>query len=144
MIKARTGLFRVIFTFLQVLILSFVIIQSHEISKVGAADTLHITGTVTDQGGNPVSNVSVYATDPGGSTPIDYGTITSNVSGYYDLQLSVAGTYDFHYDPPSGSGQFLFNFRADGDSMSSRLPNPFTLSLSKRCVRLRQAQSERL
>jgi hypothetical protein len=67
-----------------------------------AQGSLQITGTVTNQSGSGVQNVSVYATDPSGST-VEYGPTTTASDGTYQLDVDP-GTYDFHFDPASGSG----------------------------------------
>lgn len=65
-----------------------------------SADAFQLTGTVTDQNGNGIENVSVTATDPGGST-IQFGPSFTAANGSYVLNID-AGTYDIHFDPSSG------------------------------------------
>jgi len=67
-----------------------------------ASGPFHVTGTVTSQAGGGVQNVSVTATAPGGTTVL-FGPASTSTSGSYQLDVS-SGTYDFHFDPPSGSG----------------------------------------
>jgi len=62
---------------------------------------VHITGTVTTTAGNVLANVSVTATDPGG-TAVRFGPSLTNASGSYQLDVD-SGTYDFHFVPPAGS-----------------------------------------
>src|SRR5689334_18437598 len=64
-----------------------------------AAGSLTISGTVTNQTGGGVLNVSVYATALGGSTVL-FGPSLTNSSGAYTLGVDP-GTYDIHFDPPS-------------------------------------------
>ncbi len=74
-------------------------------SGIGHAQgNFQITGTVTNPSNNGVQNVSVYATNPGGST-VDYGPTTTASDGTYTLGVD-AGTYDLHFVPPSGSGYY--------------------------------------
>src|SRR5580658_9908374 len=61
-----------------------------------------ITGIVDDSAGNPIADVSVTATDPGGSST-DYGPVVTAADGSYDLQVA-AGTYDIHFTPDASSG----------------------------------------
>ena len=64
-----------------------------------AQGSLQITGTVTDPNGNGLNNVSVYATNPGGTT-VEYGPTTTASNGTSDgtYELDVdPGTYDFHF-----------------------------------------------
>jgi hypothetical protein len=75
---------------------------SHGGASAGATGTIDITGTVTNQSGTSVSNVSVYATAQGGSKN-EFGPVTTSSDGAYDL-ITPAGNYDFHYVPGSGSG----------------------------------------
>src|SRR4051812_26368461 len=67
-----------------------------------AAGSVHVTGTVADQGGSGIQGVSVTATDPGGVT-VDFGPSFTAADGSYQLDVA-AGTYDLHFTPPSGSG----------------------------------------
>ena len=67
-----------------------------------AAGSVHITGTVTNQTGGGVLNVSVTATAPGGATVL-YGPSLTVANGSYQLDVDP-GTYDIHFDPPAGSG----------------------------------------
>lgn len=76
------------------------------LSVVGHAQgSIQITGAVTAPSGAGVGNVSVYATDPGvtGVNNAVYGPTTTATDGTYTLDVD-AGTYDFHFDPSSGSG----------------------------------------
>ena len=66
------------------------------------AASIAITGKIVDQNGNGVQGVTVTATDPGGTT-VDFGPTTSAQDGSYELDVDP-GTYDLHFDPPSGSG----------------------------------------
>ena len=50
-----------------------------------AQGSLQITGTVTDPNGNALQNVSVFATNPGGST-VEYGPST-NLNSVRPLSL---------------------------------------------------------
>jgi hypothetical protein len=63
---------------------------------------LHITGTVTNQTGGGVQNVSVTATAPGNSTVL-FGPSHTAANGSYQLDVDP-GTYDIHFVPPAGSG----------------------------------------
>jgi fibronectin type 3 domain-containing protein len=67
-----------------------------------AVDTVRINGTVTNQTGGGVLNVSVTATAPGGSTVL-FGPVLTAANGSYELTVDP-GTYDIHFVPPSGSG----------------------------------------
>jgi protocatechuate 3,4-dioxygenase beta subunit len=70
--------------------------------KAGAETPIHITGTVTNQSGTGVQNVSVTATNADTST-VAFGPAVTASNGSYSLDVE-AGTYDFHFDPASGSG----------------------------------------
>ncbi|HEX3082314.1 MAG TPA: carboxypeptidase-like regulatory domain-containing protein [Candidatus Saccharimonadia bacterium] len=59
------------------------------------AASVHVTGTVTNQSGSGVQNVSVTATDPGGTT-VDFGPSFTAADGSYQLDVDP-GTYDFHF-----------------------------------------------
>ncbi|HVX24030.1 MAG TPA: hypothetical protein VG992_01670 [Candidatus Saccharimonadales bacterium] len=67
-----------------------------------AGGSIAVVGKITSSTGSPVSNISVYATDPGSAT-VDFGPVTSASDGMYELDVDT-GTYDIHFDPPSGSG----------------------------------------
>lgn len=75
---------------------------SHGGAKVGATGSIAITGTVTNQSGAGVANVSVTADAPGTST-VEFGPATTASDGTYTIYVD-AGSFDFHFDPPSGSG----------------------------------------
>jgi hypothetical protein len=99
----KRGVISAIITFAQFCMLGAFIALSHGGAGAGAATgSIAITGTVTNQSGTGVANVSVYATDPGGST-VDFGPTTTASDGSYVLDVN-AGSYDFHFDPTSGSG----------------------------------------
>jgi hypothetical protein len=67
-----------------------------------ASGSLAVTGTVTNSSGAGVANVTVNADAPG-TTTVDFGPVTTASDGTYTLYVD-AGSYDFHFDPPSGSG----------------------------------------
>jgi hypothetical protein len=69
-----------------------------------AQAAVHVTGTVTDQSGAGVQNVTVSATDVGGTTLQADPVSTVGTTGSYDLVLDLPGTYDIHFTPSSGSG----------------------------------------
>ncbi|HZN18604.1 MAG TPA: carboxypeptidase-like regulatory domain-containing protein [Micromonosporaceae bacterium] len=71
-------------------------------AAANATGTLHVTGTVTDQSGAGVQNVSVTATALGG-TAVLFGPVSTASNGGYQLDVDP-GTYDIHFVPPSGSG----------------------------------------
>lgn len=99
---------------------------------VGAeAASVHVTGTVTQPGGGGVQNVSVTATDPGGTTVL-YGPSFSAADGSYVLDVDP-GTYDFHFVPPGGSGlnpALVSNFTVFTDQVLSVQFVPITHTLS--------------
>lgn len=90
---------RVAVVLLQVIVLAVVIVLSHGGSNAKADSAIQITGTLTTNSGSDVSNVSVYATDPGTDT-VEFGPVTSANDGTYDLPVQ-AGNYDIHFDPPA-------------------------------------------
>lgn len=71
-------------------------------NAVAGAASLNVTGVVADQNGQPLPNVAVSATSPGGST-IEFGPVLTGADGSYGLAVGP-GTYDFHFIPPAGSG----------------------------------------
>ena len=71
-------------------------------ARAGGGGLYDITGIVSDSSGNRIADVSVTATDPGG-TSVDYGPVTTATDGSYDLQV-VPGTYDIHFTPEADSG----------------------------------------
>jgi protocatechuate 3,4-dioxygenase beta subunit len=91
-----------VITVAQIFVLSVVLILAHGGAGVRAQGSLAITGTVSNQSGDGVQNVSVYATDPGTSN-VDYGPTTTASDGSYELDVEP-GSYDLHFDPSSGSG----------------------------------------
>src|ERR1041385_4100668 len=70
--------------------------------SVQAAHAFQISGTVTDQNGNGVPNVSVTATAPGDTTVV-FGPSQTATGGSYLLDVD-AGTFDIHFTPANGSG----------------------------------------
>src|SRR5215470_16860166 len=64
------------------------------------AASVHITGTVTDQSGQGVQNVSISATAPGSST-VSFGPSFTASDGSYQLDVDP-GTYDIYFTPTSG------------------------------------------
>jgi hypothetical protein len=66
-----------------------------------AQGSVQVSGTVADSNAQGVQGVSVYATDLGGTTT-EFGPVTTGQDGSYALSLDP-GTYDIHFDPPSGS-----------------------------------------
>lgn len=89
--------------FVQSLILATLLVISHGTGGVGATGSITASGTITDQNGLGVQDVSVMATSPGGSTVV-YGPTKSDSAGFYQLSIAVAGTYDLHFNPPNGAG----------------------------------------
>ncbi len=74
------------------------------LSPVGVASAqtvVQVTGIVTNQSGTGLQDVSVYATDPGGSA-VDFGPTSTASDGSYTLDIEP-GTYDLHFDPATGS-----------------------------------------
>jgi len=69
--------------------------------RAGATGSIEVSGKVSDQSGNGVANVSITADSPG-TTTVEFGPSTTASDGSYTLFVD-AGTYDFHFDPPSGS-----------------------------------------
>jgi hypothetical protein len=65
-------------------------------------DAVQLTGTVTNQSGSGIENVSITATAPGGSTTLFGPSITLS-NGSYQLEVDP-GTYDIHFNPPVESG----------------------------------------
>lgn len=61
-----------------------------------------ITGTVTAQDGSALQDVSITATNPGGTT-VEFGPSVTASDGSYQLSVDP-GVYDIHFMPPSGSG----------------------------------------
>jgi hypothetical protein len=98
-----------LFKYFKVALLIFVlssilaIVVSSRFDLVSRADggTEVVTGNVSGPSGN-LDNVTVIATDPGG-TNVDFGPVTTDSSGNYTLDVN-AGTYDFHFVPPSSTG----------------------------------------
>jgi hypothetical protein len=84
-----------------VFVLAAIVALTHGGAGAGATGDIAITGTVINQNGDGVQNVSVYATDPGGST-VQYGPSITASDGSYELYVE-AGTYDFHFDPAGDS-----------------------------------------
>ncbi len=99
--RVRKNVFSAVTMTVQILVLAAVILVAHSQAKVRADALIDVTGTITNNSGADVSGASIYATDPGTAT-VDYGPVTSAADGSYDLQVA-AGTYDFHFVPPSGS-----------------------------------------
>jgi hypothetical protein len=97
----RKGFVGAIVLFAQVFVLAAVITLVHGSPGAKADNLIDITGTVTNASSQPEANISVYATDPGTDT-VDFGPVTTGQDGTYDLQVA-AGTYDIHFDAPSGS-----------------------------------------
>ncbi|HEU0026513.1 MAG TPA: carboxypeptidase regulatory-like domain-containing protein, partial [Ktedonobacterales bacterium] len=100
--QVKTVLARIASVSLTLAIASFSLVSLAPSGVALAAGSLHITGTVTNQSGGGVLNVSVTATAPGGTTTL-FGPSATDSSGAYDLAVDP-GTYDIHFDPPSGSG----------------------------------------
>jgi len=100
--ERRQGVLSAIIIVAQVCVLAAAMALSGGGADVHAAGSIAITGVVTDLNGAGVSNVSVYATAAGSST-VEYGPSTTATDGSYTLNVD-AGTYDFHFDPPSASG----------------------------------------
>src|SRR5690348_15972883 len=71
-------------------------------AKASATGSYAITGLVSSENASTVANVTVTATEPDSSTLV-FGPVTTNSNGNYTLYVD-AGTYDFHFDPASGSG----------------------------------------
>lgn len=69
--------------------------------SIAFAATYQLSGRVTDQSGNPVSNTLVEVIDPITDTLVISTTTSTN--GNYVLSLDE-GTYDVRYVPPTGSG----------------------------------------
>lgn len=90
---------RVIVVFLQVILLAVAIVLAHGGTSAKADADIQITGTLTTNSGSDVSDVSVYATDPG-TDNVEFGPVTSADDGTYDLPVE-AGSYDIHFDPPA-------------------------------------------
>ena len=90
----------------------FAAVFTTHFSVAGRADggTEVVSGTVTNQNGNAVSNVNITATDPGG-TNVDYGPVTTDTNGNYSIDVDV-GSYDLHFNPSNGSN---FNPYIDSD-----------------------------
>ncbi len=82
---------------------------------VHAANAFSITGTVTDQNGHGVQNVSVTATAPGGST-VQFGPSTTASDGSYQLNVN-AGTYDIHFDATGYNPVVQSNFSVASDQV---------------------------
>lgn len=97
----RGRILRSLIATMQAVFVAVIIAVAHSGGGVAAAGSISITGTVTDPSGNGVANVAVTATNPGGST-VAYGPATTDSAGSYELDVD-AGTYDFHFTPPSGS-----------------------------------------
>ena len=121
-----------VFSSLFVLSIVFATLLSVHFSLSGKADsgTEIVSGTVTSQDDNGIADVSVTATDPGGTT-VDYGPVTSDDNGNYSLDVE-AGSYDFHYVPASGSN---FSPIIDSDvtvnenqTINIQLPPTYTFS----------------
>lgn len=72
------------------------------VGKVSATSS-NITGHITNTSGGSVNSAYVYATAPSSTTMV-YGPVTTNSSGNYTLQITKAGTYDIHIDPPNNTG----------------------------------------
>ena len=92
-----------------------------------AAGSVHITGTVTNQSGSGIQNVSVTATVPGGMTA-EFGPSVTAADGSYQLDVDP-GTYDFNFVPPGGSGlnSVAFeNFAVSTDQVLSVQMTPIT------------------
>ncbi len=80
-------------------LLWLVLVILSPLSSVAFADTIHITGTVTDQNGTPISGVAVLARIPGSGTDVS-APVGTAVDGTYDLALQP-GSYDILFGPPS-------------------------------------------
>src|SRR5689334_19143624 len=83
-------------------VVASVLFAIHGGTTVKAAGSIAITGTVTNGNGVGISNLSVTADAPGTST-VEFGPTTTASDGSYTLYVDT-GSYDFHFDPPSGSG----------------------------------------
>ena len=70
--------------------------------SVYAQGAFEITGTVSNANGNGVQDASVTAISPN-STTVLFGPSSTISDGSYSLFVDE-GTYDFHFDPPVGSG----------------------------------------
>lgn len=116
--------------FLQAVLFSIVVLI-HGGVPAGATGSIAITGTVTNQSGSGVANVSVTADTPG-TTTVVYGPSTSASDGTYTLYVD-AGTYDFHFDPPSGSMLNSYtdsNVAIAGNQTINAQLSPLTYTLS--------------
>jgi hypothetical protein len=67
--------------------------------------SIHIAGTVTDQAGQAIQNVSVSATNPGSSTTV-FGPAVTGSDGSYSLDVDP-GTYDILFTPATGYTSLL-------------------------------------
>lgn len=68
----------------------------------GAAVSVEVSGTVVGSGGTPIPGVLITAVDPGTSV-VRFGPTVTAEDGRFSLQVE-AGSYDFRFDPPDGSG----------------------------------------
>jgi PKD domain/Carboxypeptidase regulatory-like domain len=98
----KRGVIGAIITFTQICVLALVVTLSHNGAGAGATGSIAVTGTVTNQSGAGIANVSISADAPSSST-VEFGPTTTASDGSYTLYVD-AGSYDFHFDPPSGSG----------------------------------------
>src|SRR5689334_16758843 len=90
-------------TFVSCTLIFATVLSAHfNIAHADAADTVLVSGTVTNQSGQGINNVSVSATDPGGTT-ILFGPTSTISDGTYTLGVDP-GTYDFHFVPQNGTG----------------------------------------
>lgn len=70
-------------------------------STIYAGPAVQVYGTVQNEQGQAVEDVSVYATQPGMSQTY-YGPVTTDSAGQYSLPVGYQATYDIHFVPPSG------------------------------------------
>jgi hypothetical protein len=70
-------------------------------SRVYAANTFAISGTVTNNSGSPFANTTISVVDSNSQATI--GTTTTDTNGNYSISVP-AGTYNLTVTPPSQSG----------------------------------------
>jgi 5-hydroxyisourate hydrolase-like protein (transthyretin family) len=83
------------------------------------AESVHITGSVTNASGAPLADIIVNAYDASGSST---GT-TTNASGQYSLSLR-AGTYRLVFEDPKGDYAAVYYPNAESFSVSTPIAAP--------------------
>lgn len=97
----KVNIFRLLFV-----ALLFILILPLSVKTV-LADNFNLSGKITTQSGNAVSDATVTLIDPNPNTNIS--STTTDASGNYNIIVS-AGTYNIQVLPPTGGKLFIAHF----------------------------------